>query len=95
MPFAHPMVYGRQKGSHAVYGEHPDRGISRQLEFPAAECAKGSECNFEAPAEDAAMDKIVDNFFHSDSIAVLEQNIQQNILPECLILICNFLQLAL
>lgn len=72
MPFLHPFAHRGEERRHAVYGEHPDGSIPCEFEFPPAEGVQSRKCNFKAPAEDAAVDKIMDYFSHASSVAVSE-----------------------
>ncbi len=54
----------RQKGCQSVDREHPDRGDAGELEIPPAEGLEGGEGNFQKPAEEAAVNIVVDQFTH-------------------------------
>lgn len=58
--FTHNPAQGGKERGHAIDGEHPDGSIPGQPKFPPAEGIQGSKCNFKTPAEDAAMDKVMD-----------------------------------
>ena len=61
---AHQTTEGRKQGGQAIDGEHPDRCDAWKLEITSAESLECSEGDFQKPAEQAAVDIVMDQFSH-------------------------------
>lgn len=53
-----------QKCCHSVDWKHPDRGSTGQPIVSSAEGVEGGKGNFQNPAEQTAVDEVVDEFSH-------------------------------
>lgn len=60
---------GRKEGGTAINGKHPDGGYTGERQVPSAESVKGREGDFQKPPQQAAVNKVVQKFSHSGSVA--------------------------
>ena len=63
----------REEGGHAIDGKHPDRSYAGQFKVAFPKSVKGREGDFKKPPQQAAVDEVVQKFFHRDSVACFLQ----------------------
>ena len=68
----------RKQTCTAVYGEHPDGCVACQGKFSPAQGGKGCIGNLHAPAHNAAVEKIVNEFFHKKSMPGESESIPES-----------------
>lgn len=69
---AHKAYKRRQQGSESVDGKHPYGCSTRQAQVSFAESVEGCENQFQKPPQQAAMNIVVNKFFHNSRMSGCE-----------------------